>query len=125
LKVANDLVVEVQGTLDLGVLTALKVVLPSKIPPKPVKNVRLKGTVSDLSGSCPTKVFTVSGQEVRTSASTKVFSAKRALSAVACPHIALDRRRDMARVPSRRGALRLRAIRRSELGSRHLSQEQR
>jgi hypothetical protein len=82
LKVANDLVVEVQGTLDLGVLTALKVVLPSKIPPKPVKNVRLKGTVSDLSGSCPTKVFTVSGQEVRTSASTKVC--RRPITLVRC-----------------------------------------
>jgi hypothetical protein len=46
------------------------VVLPKKAPPKPIKNVRLKGAASLLSGSCPAKIFTVSGQEVRASAST-------------------------------------------------------
>lgn len=69
-KVADDLQVEVQGTLDLGVLTALKVVLPKAAPPKPVKNVRLKGVISLTGNACPTKSFTVAGQEVRTTSST-------------------------------------------------------
>jgi hypothetical protein len=69
-KVADALVVEVQGTLDLGVLTALKVVLPSKIPPKPIKNVRVKGTISDMEGACPAKTFMVGSREVRTTSST-------------------------------------------------------
>jgi hypothetical protein len=69
-KLADDMQVEVQGTLDAGLLTALKVVLPKVAPPKPVKNVRLKGAASLLSGSCPAKIFTVNGQEVRASAAT-------------------------------------------------------
>ena len=47
-KVADGLVVQVQGTLDAGLLTALRVVLPSKIPPKPTKNVRVKGTITAI-----------------------------------------------------------------------------
>jgi hypothetical protein len=69
-KLADDMQVEVQGTLDAGLLTALKVVLPKNAPPKPVKNVRVKGVASLTSGTCPSKVFTVGGQEVRASAAT-------------------------------------------------------
>ena len=69
-KVADGMQVEVQGILDLGLLTATKVVLPKNAPPKPIKNVRLKGAASDLEGSCPAKIFTVNGQEVRASAAT-------------------------------------------------------
>ena len=78
-KLADDMTVEVQGTLDAGVLTALKVVLPAK---KPAKNVRVKGTASDTSGACPTKTFTVSGQEVQTTSAT-VFSGSGKCSAIA------------------------------------------
>lgn len=86
-KVADDMQVEVQGTLDLGMLTASKVVLPKTAPPKPVKNVRLKGAISGMTGACPTKIFTVSGQEVRASAAT-VFTGSGKCSAIADTKIA-------------------------------------
>ena len=69
-KVADGMQVEVQGTLDLGVLTAAKVILPRNAPPRPTKNVRVRGVVADADGSCPTKTFMVGTQEVRTSSAT-------------------------------------------------------
>lgn len=81
-KVADGMQVEVQGVLDLGVLTAAKVILPKNAPPKPAKNVRVKGVVADVDGSCPTKTFMVGTQEVRTSSATK-FTGSGKCSAIA------------------------------------------
>ncbi len=75
-KLANDMLVEVQGTLDAGLLTALKIVLPKKGAPKPIKYVRLKGVVSLTSRACPARIFTVAGKEVRASAATTFTSRK-------------------------------------------------
>lgn len=81
-KVADGMQVEVQGVLDLGMLTAAKVILPKNAPPKPVKNVRVKGTISEADGSCPTKTFMVGTQEVRTSAAT-IFTGSGKCAAIA------------------------------------------
>ena len=70
-KIALDMVVTVEGTLDAGLLAALRVELPKNVPPsKPPKNVRLRGAISLATGTCPAKTFTVADKEVRTDAST-------------------------------------------------------
>lgn len=80
-KLANDMLVEVQGTLDAGLLTALKIVLPKDGAPKPIKYVRLKGVVSLTSRACPARIFTVAGKEVRASAAT-TFTGSRTCTAI-------------------------------------------
>lgn len=81
-KVVDGMQVEVQGLLDLGVLTAAKVILPKNAPPKPAKNVRIKSVVADADGSCPAKTFMVGTREVRTSAAT-IFTGSGKCAAIA------------------------------------------
>jgi hypothetical protein len=71
--VANDIIVEVRGTLDAGVFTALRVQLPAHEAPAPhqSEHASLDGAIADLSGACPARTFKIGATVIAVTAATE------------------------------------------------------